>query len=101
MDEDVAEKGGREEGKSAFKQQKKNNKHPSLPPSRPPHTLYIPALCTATFFLCPSPPAVSTILIFVVNTDQSNFWEGVQRRHMYLAAAAGFVTIDLIVQLCV
>lgn len=80
---------------------KKPNKHPSLPPPRPPHTLYISALCTATFFLCTSPPAVSTILIFVVNADQSNFWEGVQRRHMYLAAAAGFVTIDLIVQLCV
>lgn len=28
---------------------KKNNKHPSLPPSRPPHTLYISTLCTATF----------------------------------------------------
>lgn len=91
----------RVEGKSAFKQQKKKQQTPissSISPSS--HTLYFRSLYSH-FSLCTSLPAVSTILIFVVNADQSNFWEGVQRRHMYLAAAAEFVTIDLIVQLCV
>lgn len=82
------------------KKQKTTNTHLFLHLALLTHFIF-PLSVQPLFFLCTSPPAVSTILIFVVNADQSDFWDGIQRKHMYLAAAAGFVTIDLIVQLCV